>query len=135
MVGPAHLHLVPVSLLNQIQKVTKMHPNFLFSFQRILIRNEIYHSKSYKRVCSRNSYSVKFITNSCIEYGFIDYFIYVLDHPCECDNALCNCTKEGVAIVEKMQSLPEFFSDENRCTLIPSFRVFKLPCIEINWHN
>ena len=94
------------------------------AFKRVLIKGEVFHSKSYGRVYRRNSYTVTYEDNNCnhrsqcncikTAYGQVQHFI---KHTPACQNgcvALCNCNREQYfAIVMKLQPKQDFQLFEN----------------------
>lgn len=94
------------------------------AFKRVLIKGEVFHSKSYGRVYRRNSYTVTYEDNNCnhrsqcncikTAYGQVQHFI---KHTPACKNgcvALCNCNREQYfAIVMKLQPKQDFQLFEN----------------------
>ena len=73
------------------------------AFKRVLIKVEVFHSKSYGHVFRRNSYTVTYEDNNCdhrsqcnckTAYGQVQHFI---KHTPACQNAcvaLCKCNRE-----------------------------------------
>ncbi|PFX23185.1 hypothetical protein AWC38_SpisGene12255 [Stylophora pistillata] len=74
------------------------------AFKRVLIKGEVFHSKSYGRVYRRNSYTVTYEDNNCnhwsqcncikTAYGQVQHFI---KHTPACQNgcvAICKCNPE-----------------------------------------
>ena len=72
-------------------------------FQRIRVgRTTIYHSAEYKRVTSRNSYTVLYMENGILQVGQVKF--YFQHHFCESTNCDGRCTRKtsNFAMVMKM---------------------------------
>ena len=72
-------------------------------FQRIRVgRTTIYHSAEYKRVTSRNSYTVLYMENGILQVGQVKF--YFQHHFCENTNCDGRCTSKisNFAMVMKM---------------------------------
>ena len=97
-----------------------------FKFHRIILNNTIIHSKEYKRVTKRNSYTVKYVRegNNC--FGLITYFIKCsvkCPTPGFCTNC-CPChSPKSVAVIEELHLL-----NEND---VPSLLIYRLPQIKL----
>ena len=71
-------------------------------FQRIRVETTIYHSAEYKRVTSRNSYTVLYMENGILQVGQVKF--YFQHHFCENTNCNGRCTgaTTNFAMVMKM---------------------------------
>ncbi|XP_070551310.1 uncharacterized protein [Ptychodera flava] len=72
-------------------------------YVRLRIGATIYHSKAYKRVFKRNSYTVIFKQEDIYQYGMIEYFMQVKPQCLCSDPYICDCQSRNFALIEKLQ--------------------------------
>ena len=74
------------------------------SFKRLKSGSGILHSRSYERVRSRNSFTVRVTRQNETEYGQIEFFFQVKS-ICFCLSVTtCNCTVRNLAVLTRMCS-------------------------------
>lgn len=75
-VGTFKLCLVDSLVLEYVQQIFKFVGSIVFyKFERVLINHTVLHSKVYKAVSRRNSYTVKFVLHGKTLYGLIQYYL------------------------------------------------------------
>ncbi|XP_053387539.1 uncharacterized protein LOC128551126 [Mercenaria mercenaria] len=74
MLGKPYQRQLPLSVGLEVRKLVGCENVQLNFYNRAKIKGNLYHSMAYSRVTKRNSYSVKFLLNGNICFGFIHWF-------------------------------------------------------------
>lgn len=90
------------------------------SFKRVRIVGSIFHSLSYKRVTSRNSYSVTIEDPISMSIQVAQIYVY-FQYQLPCSKSLscaeqCVCPTRNLALVYVLQTLPDFHFVQDRLT-------------------
>ena len=83
------------------------------SFKRLKSGSGILHSRSYKHVQSRNSFTVRVTRQNKTEYGQIEFFQTNLFLP---SVTTCNCTVHNLAVLTRLREcVPIKIIDSSSC--------------------
>ena len=102
-VGKGYTKVLSSSLFSAVIRCLGEPPQELVFYNRLLIRNNMFHSSSYSRVAKRNSYTVKYLFNGEVRFGCVIFYAENQVH-CTCELINCSCQRTFLAFIKRMES-------------------------------